>query len=71
MSFEWDPEKSLCNRSKHGIALAEATTALEDELALTMRDPDSGPEDRFVTMAPTPGEERWSSCTPGVARGSG
>ena len=50
MSYEWDPEKSRHNRAKHGVALADATAVLEDELAVTINDPDIGPEFRLVTI---------------------
>ena len=29
-SFEWDPEKDLINRAKHGVAFAEAQYAFAD-----------------------------------------
>ena len=49
MSFEWDPKKAASNLRKHGVDFADAVTALEDELALTLEDhhPD---EQRFITI---------------------
>jgi hypothetical protein len=46
---QWDPDKAAGNLEKHGIDFADAATALEDELALTMPDEDAD-EDRFVTL---------------------
>jgi len=50
MDYEWDPAKAANNANKHGVAFADAVTALEDELALTIPDPDSVGEDRFVSI---------------------
>jgi uncharacterized DUF497 family protein len=47
---EWDPAKARANLAKHGIHFADAVTALEDDLALTMRDPYSEKEERWVTL---------------------
>ena len=47
--IEWDPEKALANLKKHGIAFADAVSALEDEYALTIED-DHPRERRFVTL---------------------
>jgi uncharacterized protein len=35
---------------KHSVEFADAVTALEDELALTISDPDSVGEDRLVSI---------------------
>jgi uncharacterized DUF497 family protein len=46
---EWDRDKAAENLKKHGVDFADAESALEDEMALTI--PDSGgPEERFVTL---------------------
>ena len=50
MDYEWDPAKAAVNAQKHGVDFADAVTALEDELALTIPDPDSVGEDRFVSV---------------------
>ena len=50
MSYEWDPAKARANFAKHGVRFADAVTALHDELALTMRDPYSGDEERWITI---------------------
>ena len=47
---EWDPEKARSNLAKHGVRFADAVAALEDDLGLTLRDPDSDAEERFVTL---------------------
>ena len=36
VSYEWDPAKARANFAKHGVRFADAATALEDDLALTM-----------------------------------
>ena len=48
--FEWDEEKANENLEKHGIDFADAVTAFEDTMALTMPDPASGEEERFVPL---------------------
>lgn len=50
MLTEWDPGKARLNARKHGISFADAVAVLEDEKALTMRDPFSDDEERWVTM---------------------
>jgi uncharacterized protein len=48
--FEWDDEKAKDNLEKHGIDFADAVTAFEDTMALTMPDPASEEEERLVTL---------------------
>ena len=48
--FEWDEGKANENLEKHGIDFADAVTAFEDTMALTMPDPASEEEERFVTL---------------------
>ncbi len=48
--FEWDEEKAEENLRKHGIDFADAATALNDTMALTIQDPASDEESRFVTL---------------------
>lgn len=50
VSYEWDPAKARANFDKRGILFADAVTALEDDLALTVRDPLSEEEDRWITL---------------------
>ncbi|MEN6409253.1 MAG: BrnT family toxin [Anaerolineaceae bacterium] len=49
MVVEWDPEKARRNYNKHGIAFADAVSALEDDFALTIED-DHPDERRFITL---------------------
>jgi len=49
--FEWDEQKSVSNKKKHGISFEEAQTVFIDENALLIYDPDhSVEEDRFVLL---------------------
>lgn len=50
MSGEWDPSKAKFNFAKHGVSFADAMTILEDELALTILDPYSENEERWITL---------------------
>jgi hypothetical protein len=50
VSYEWDPAKARANFEKHGIHFADASATLEDDLALTIRDPFSEDEERFITL---------------------
>ena len=50
MESEWDPAKARANFTKHGVRLADAVTALEDDSALTIRDLSLEGEERWVTM---------------------
>ena len=50
MMTEWDPGKARLNSRKHGVSFADAVASLEDEEALTMREPYSVEEERWVTM---------------------
>lgn len=43
-----------CELRKHGVDFADAVLVLEDDLALTMEDPDSEEEARFITMGHDP-----------------
>lgn len=50
MTVEWDPNKARLNARKHGVSLADAMIALEDDRALTERDESGNDEERWVTM---------------------
>ena len=50
MLTEWDPGKARLNVRKLGVSFADAVASLEDEGALTMRDPYIDEEERWVTM---------------------
>jgi uncharacterized DUF497 family protein len=49
MRFEWDAEKAARNLAKHGVSFAEASTAFDDPLSVTITDPrHSWAEERTV-----------------------
>lgn len=50
VGYEWDPEKAVANFSKHGVLFSDAVSVLQDELALTVRDPYSEEEERWITL---------------------
>jgi uncharacterized DUF497 family protein len=50
VSCEWDPAKAHANFAKHGVRFADAVTVLQDDFALTMRDPFSEDEERWLTL---------------------
>jgi len=51
VEFEWDQNKALSNKEKHGISFTEATTVFGDPMELTISDPDhSTGEFRFLSI---------------------
>lgn len=48
--FEWDPDKANANFRKHAVLFSNASTVLEDELAITIRDPYSDEEERWISV---------------------
>jgi len=54
VQHEWDSEKARWNLEKHEVDFADAVSVLEDELALTIRDPGSRAEERFITVGMDP-----------------
>jgi uncharacterized DUF497 family protein len=50
VGYEWDPAKAGANFAKHRVQFADAATVLEDDFALTMRDPFSDEEERWITL---------------------
>ena len=48
--FEWDEEKADENLTKHGIDFADAATVMSDTMAITIPDPASDEEPRFITL---------------------
>lgn len=50
MNFQWDSDKAENNRKKHRVDFADAVPVFEDEMALTIEDPDAEGEPRFVTF---------------------
>ena len=51
MGFEWDLGKAKANLLQHGVDFTDAATSFDDEGALTVADPDSEGEERFLTVA--------------------
>lgn len=49
MQFEWDPDKRERNLRKHGIDFADTESVLDDPMAITVMDEESG-EERFVSI---------------------
>ena len=51
MNFEWDPRKAESNLRKHDVSFGEAVTIFNDELSITVYDPDhSREEDRYISI---------------------
>lgn len=49
--FEWDPDKDVSNRGKHGVSFEEAKTVFTDQFARLIAGPDhSQEEDRFILL---------------------
>ena len=49
--FEWDPNKALLNRRKHGAAFEQAATVFRDPRAVSVFDgAHGGREDRWITL---------------------
>ena len=48
MEAEYDSAKAVSNKKKHGVSFAEALTALSDEQAIWIEDPDSQGERRWI-----------------------
>lgn len=50
MWFDWDPEKAAKNRKKHKVSFEMACTVFQDPLHLSVLDPDSNAEERWITV---------------------
>ena len=50
MRFDWDTAKAASNVRKHGVRFSEAAVALQDDSAVTIDDPDSEDEERFISV---------------------
>jgi uncharacterized DUF497 family protein len=50
VEIEFDPDKAQSNLRKHHVSFAHAEQSLRDEQAITVADPDSEGEVRFVTL---------------------
>ena len=50
VNYQWDREKARVNRKKHAVDFADAVGVFEDPLALTIDDPGSPEEPRWITV---------------------
>ena len=50
MLFEWDPEKARKNLRKHKVSFEMASTVFSDPFHLSIVDPDSAGEERWITV---------------------
>jgi len=50
MNYQWDPAKAKANVKKHGVEFADAVGVFDDPGALTIEDPDSEEEQRFLAI---------------------
>jgi len=50
VDIEFDPVKARAYLNKHKVSFSHAEQALRDPMALTVEDPDSEGEQRFVTL---------------------
>lgn len=50
MPFQYDPAKAAANLRKHGVSFSDAEGVFTDPLAITIEDPDSEGEPRFITI---------------------
>ena len=48
--LRWHPQKGRSNLRKHGVAFEEAASVFLDTLSVTISDPNSTEEERFVTI---------------------
>ena len=51
LTFEWDEDKDLSNRKKHGVSFDEAKSVFNDPFSITIADVQhSEDEDRYVDI---------------------
>ena len=51
LRFVWSLRKAAVNERKHGVGFPEATTVFDDDLSITIPDPDhSEGEERFLLL---------------------
>ena len=60
MEIEFDPEKAALNLRKHRVSFAHAEQALRDSLGITIEEPDSEAEPRFITLGADSLGRFWS-----------
>jgi len=50
MNFQWDPAKAKTNVKKHGLEFADAVGVFDDPDTITMEEPASQGEQRFLSI---------------------
>lgn len=50
MAYQWDSAKARRNLQKHGVDFADVAGVFEDDRALTIEDPSSEDEQRWVSI---------------------
>jgi uncharacterized DUF497 family protein len=51
MKFQWDTDKAISNKNKHGVSFEEAKSVFYDEFAVQFCDEDGAElEDRFLIL---------------------
>lgn len=50
VDYQWDPAKAKANLKKHGVEFADAVGVFADANAITIEDPDSEREQRFISI---------------------
>lgn len=50
MNYQWDPAKAKTNVKKHGVEFADAVGVFDDSSTITIEDPDSEGEQRFLSI---------------------
>jgi len=50
MDYQWDPAKAKANVRKHGVEFADAIAVFDDPEAVTIEEPDSEGEQRFLSI---------------------
>jgi len=57
-TFDWNPNKALANRRKHGVGFEQAATVFRDPLAVSIYDEDHrDQEERWITLGKTDNEQ--------------
>lgn len=54
VEYEWDAAKAAGNLRKHRVRFADAALSLEDPMGVSVPDPDSSGEVRFVYLGADP-----------------
>ena len=50
MGFEWGSAKARLNLTKHGVSFSDVETAFYDQCAISMPDPGTSVEERFILV---------------------